>query len=226
MPGYYVHLAACKPEIRKSISFVHGVEAPDILKKYFKLYGISGAKSKYNNLLKTTNMPDFQKFEKRIQQKEVMGAGTGLHYGLSSKPDTKLCWDSLSEEEKNQPFYRGYVWHLLTDYKIYQALDIDAKFLKFMEANKEKSQEEIANLKKEEVKKLHDDWDKTNQRIRETYPDVQLTPEVKELGVVQFIKEGPLFYVNWNVLKQTIDYLRNFDPLKGDMDLMVKEMMK
>lgn len=104
MPGYYVHLAACKPEARKSISFVHGVEAPDILKKYFKLYGISGAKSKYNNLLKTTNMPDFQKFEKRIQQKEVMGAGTGLHYGLSSKPDTKLCWDSLSEEEKNQPF--------------------------------------------------------------------------------------------------------------------------
>lgn len=95
-----------------------------------------------------------------------------------------------------------------------------------MEANKEKSPKELAELKKEEVKKLHDDWNKTNQKIRETYPDVQLTPEVEELGVVQFIKEGPLFYVNWNVLKQTIDYLQNFNPLKGDMDLIVKEMMK
>lgn len=68
MPGYYVHLATCRPEMRKIISFVHGVEAPDILKKYFKLYGLSGAKEKYNSTLKTASMPDFQQFEERIQR--------------------------------------------------------------------------------------------------------------------------------------------------------------
>ncbi len=226
MPGYYVHSAVCNPVTRKNLSFVRGVEAPDILKKYFKLYGLPGAKEKYNDTLKTVDMPDFTELEERIQQKEIMGAGTGLHYGLSSQPDVLLCWNSLSTEEQKQPFYRGYVWHLLTDYKIYQVLDIDAKFVEFMEANKDKSQEEMVELKKQEVKKLHTDWDKTNQKIKDTYPEVWLTPEVEELGIVQFIKEGPLFYVDWEALKQTIDYLRSFDPLHGDMDAIIAEIIK
>lgn len=226
MPGYYVHLSSCRPETRKNLSFIRGVEAPDILKKYLKLYGLSGAREKYNSVLKTEDMPDFKKLEDRIQQKEAMGAGTGLHYGLSSKPDIRLYWNSLSAEEQSLPFYRGYGWHLLTDYKIYQVLDIDAKFAEFMEANKDKSQEEMAELKKQEVKKLHSDWNKTNQKIKETYPGVILTPEVEELGVVQFIKEGPLFYVDWDVLKQTIGYLRTFDPLYGDMNAIITELIK
>ena len=226
MPGYYVHSAVCNPNTRENLSFRRGVEAPDILKKYFKLHGIAGAKENYNTFLKTADMPDFSNLEERIQQKEVMGAGTGLHYGLSSKPDVMLCWNSLSPEERSQPFYRGYIWHLLTDYKIYQVLDIDAKFAKFMEINKGKSQEEITELKKQEVKKLHDDWDKTNQKIKDTYPDVSITPEVEELGVVQFIEEGPLFYVDWDALKQTIDYLRSFDPLNGNMDAIIAIIMQ
>lgn len=226
MPGYYVHAAVCNPITRKNLSFVRGVEAPDILKKHFKLYGLSGAKEKYNNILKTADMPDFKDLEERIQQKEAMGAGTGLHYGLSSKPDVLLCWNSLSPEKQKQPFYRGYVWHLLTDYKIYQVLNIDAKFVEFMTLNKDKSQEEIAELKKQEVKKLHTDWDKTNQKIKDTYPEVWLTPEVEELGVVQFIKEGPLFYVDWDALKHTIDYLRSLDPLYGDMTTIIAEITK
>lgn len=226
MPGYYVHFSVCNPIARTNLSFVHGVEAPDILKKYFKLYGLEGVKNRYNNILKTDDMPDFEKFEERIQQKEVSEAGTGLHYGWSSNPDIMLCWNSLTAKEQMQPFYRGYVWHLLTDYKIYQILDIDAKFAELMEANKDKSQEEMAEIEKREVKKLHDDWDKTNQKIKDSYPDVSITPEVEELGVVQFFKEGPLFYVDWDALKQTIDYLRNFEPLHGDMNAIIAEIMK
>ena len=95
-----------------------------------------------------------------------------------------------------------------------------------MEINKGKSQEEITELKKQEVKKLHDDWNKTNQKIKDTYLDVSITPEVEELGVVQFIEEGPLFYVDWDALKQTIDYLRSFDPLYGNMDAIIAIIMQ
>ena len=34
MPGYYLHLAACKESSLENRSFVLGVEAPDMLKKH------------------------------------------------------------------------------------------------------------------------------------------------------------------------------------------------
>lgn len=104
MPGYYLHLAACNSAVKNNRSFILGVEAPDILKKYVKLYGMEGARDKYNNL-KTDEMPSFESFEKRLMQKEVSGAGTGLHYGMSSNPDIMLYWTTLNDEERNNPFY-------------------------------------------------------------------------------------------------------------------------
>ena len=86
MPGYFVHFAACRPILLKDCSFVLGVEAPDILKKYYSMYGIEGAREKYNKL-KTDNMPDFSVFESRICQKEKDGYRNGLHYGVSRSPD-------------------------------------------------------------------------------------------------------------------------------------------
>lgn len=73
MPGYYVHSAVCNPNTRENLSFRRGVEAPDILKKYFKLHGIAGAKENYNTFLKTADMPDFSNLEERIQQKRSHG---------------------------------------------------------------------------------------------------------------------------------------------------------
>lgn len=76
-----------------------------------------------------------------------------------------------------------------------------------------------------ERKKLHADWDKTNALVRDTYLEVTLPDEVKELGVVQFIEEGELVYVDWHILKDTIDYLRTFDPLGGDMDSIIEDVL-
>lgn len=224
MPGYYVHFATCGKDSLKNRSFVLGVEAPDILKKYVKIYGgIQGTHDKYDSL-RTNEMPNFAELQPRVLQKERADSNEGLHYGLSSNPDVWACWLNLSEEQKINPFYRGYVWHLLTDVLIYARLNIDAKFQEFLKKNE--GNPDIEELRKVEVKKLHADWDKTNALIRDTYPDITLPDEVKELGVVQFIDEGNLVYVDWHILKETIDYLKNFDPLNGDMYCIIENILK
>lgn len=223
MPGYYLHLAACGGHSLENRSFVLGVEAPDILKKHVKFCsGIEGAHAKYDSL-RTSEMPKYCELQPRIQQKETAKSNEGLHYGLSSQPDVNACWSSLSEMQRASPFYRGYVWHLLTDAIMYGRLDIDAKFQKILDENK--GHPDIEELKKGEVKKLHTDWDKTNAHVRNTYPEVVLPDEVKELGVVQFITEGDLVYVDWPLLKETIDYLRTFDPLNGDMESIIENVL-
>ncbi len=224
MPGYYLHLAACKESSLENRSFVLGVEAPDMLKKHVKFCGgIEAARTKYESLC-TSEMPEYGELQPRILQKENAENNDGLHYGFSSNPDIKECWSGLSETQKANPFYKGYVWHLLTDAIIYGRLDIETKLKKVLQENQDSSG--IDELYKAERKKLHDDWDKTNALVRKNYPEVTLTEEVKELGVVKFITEGELVYVDWNLLKGTIDYLRKFDPLNGDMDFIIKEVME
>ena len=194
MPGYMLHLAACNEEVLKNRSFVVGVEAPDILKKHFKIYGdIDKARDKYNLSLKTEDMPDYSELEERVQQKEQKGMTEGLHYGVSSSPDIKLFWNSLSIKQRKMLFYKGYAWHLLTDAIMYDRLDIDSKF----------------------DKKL----------VRDTYKGIELPAEVEELGSVKFIDDGELEYVDWDTLKETIDYLRTFDPINGDMDSIIEAVL-
>jgi hypothetical protein len=60
--------------------------------------------------------------------------------------------------------------------------------------------------------------------VRERYPGVELTPEVEELNVVGF-ETGELIYVDWRLLKETIDFLRTIDPLNGNMDLIIKGVL-
>lgn len=221
MPGYYLHLAACGGNLLKNRSFVLGVEAPDILKKHLKDAGgdIKKARSKYDSLC-TGDMPDYSDFEVRVQQKEVRGKLDGMHYGKSSSTNVRAFWSQLSVEQRNASFYRGYAWHLLTDTIMYAKLDIDARFAKVL-GDKLYDEE----LRWKEVEKLHLDWDKTNTLVRMTYPDVTLTPEVEELNVVGF-EEGELVYVDWHILKETIDFLRTFDPLCGDMDAIIEEILQ
>lgn len=216
MAGYYIHLAACNPEARKNLSFVRGVEAPDILKVYFKLYGAEGAREKYNSL-KLEGMPEYDRLEERVLQEEKIGSKTGLHYGVSSKPDVWMFWNSLTSEEKKNPFYRGYVWHLLTDLTIYAMLKIEYKYAYVLGVNK--YHPDMEAFQREELNKLHADWDKTNSKVRDTYPDVVLPPEVEELGVVRFIEDDYFDYVDWETVKTTIDYFREFDPLDDSTDI-------
>lgn len=210
MPGYYIHYAACSSDARENLSFLRGLEAPDILKKHFKIYGIDGAREKYNSF-KTPEMPEYEVLVDRIQQKEKMGSLDGLHYGVSSQPGVWQFWKSLCIEDKENPFYKGYFWHLLTDLLVYDLLGIDEKFQYVIEQNK--GIMDIDELREKETKKLHEDWDRLNARVRDNFPDVILSPEVIELNVVKFIEGGNFAYVNPRAVYKAIINLRKFDPL-------------
>jgi len=223
MPGYYVHLASSNPLARKSRSFVCGVEAPDLLKTYFKSYGLVGAKKKYD-AIKTNEMPDFSSFRCRLQQEEQNGIPEGMHYGWSSSPDIFCYWNSLTLEQKKNPFYIGYLWHLLTDLLLYTYLDIDAKFVEFNA--KHSNDKNLQFLVEQEVKKLHTDWDITNAKIRDTYGDVLIPPEIRELGIVKFINCNRTSYVDWDVMKSIIDYMRSFNPLMENLEEVIPTVMR
>ena len=225
MPGYLVHYATVKPELLVNRSFMLGVEAPDILKKHLKIYGIDGARCKYN-WIKTSIMPNYARFEKRILESETISSTTGLHYGTSSNPNVWLCWNELLEEEKNNLFFRGYIWHLLTDYIIYKRLEITKKFTESLIQFKDAPN--LEELQKKAKNKLHTDWDKTNSKVKATYPEVVLPEEVIELDVVKYVDSGELTYVDWLVLKSTIDFLRTFDPVNAtssEMEDMIYEII-
>lgn len=222
MPGYYVHLAASNQNARKNRSFVFGVEMPDLLKSYFKLYGLDNTRKKYNSI-KTLEMPDFSYFETRVQQQENNLSNSGMHYGWSSSPDIMCYWNSLTKYEKQNPFYIGYLWHLLTDLFMYKYLDIETKFNYFAEQHK--YDKNISELMTVEYEKLHSDWDKTNAKIKSIYPDVVLTPEIVELDVVKFINDDHTDYIDWNIIKSITDYMRIINPLEQDISTIIDEIM-
>lgn len=222
IPGYYVHLATVNPKVRENRSFIYGVEMPDLLKKYFKTYGLNGAKEKYESI-KTNEMPDFSTFKLRIQQTEKSNCRDGLHYGLSSNPDFMYFWNNLNEEQKKNPFYIGYLWHLLTDLLMYTYLDIEAKIDRFTKVHADS--ENLFELKNLEYKKLHNDWNKTNSKICDMYPDVILPPEIQELGIVKFVNEGQLSYVDWKVIQSLINYMRAFNPLEEDINAIIENFI-
>lgn len=225
MPGYLLHYAAVKPELFVNRSFMLGVEAPDILKKHIKIYGIDGARCKYN-WLRTAEMPCYERLEERASQSETPDSANGLHYGVSSNPNIWACWSELTDEEKNNPFFRGYVWHLLTDYIIYKRLDINQKFTEILMPFKD--EQNFAEIQKKAKNELHQDWDKTNFRVKETYPEIVLSGEVIDLDVVKYINDEKLIYINWPVLKSTIGFLRTFDPLNAtpsEMEDIMQEII-
>lgn len=221
MPGYYVHLATANAKARQNQSFICGVETPDLLKYYFKTYGMLSAEEKYN-ALKTKDMPHFDIFKERLKQKETTLNNKGLHYGLSSNPDILTFWNGLNEKEKNNPFYRGYLWHLLTDLLVYSYLDIDNRIEKNLRKIKKKDRSILRN---QEIKKLHDDWDKTNYKIITLYPDIILPKEIEELNIVHFINNEKTFYVNFDIIKVLIDYMQLMNPLDDDISNIIETVM-
>ena len=204
MPGYYVHLASSNPKARRDISFVKGVEMPDLLKTYYKLYGLDKTREKYNEI-KTPDMPDFSFFERRVQEKDLPSYENGMHYGPSANPNVRLFWNSLTEEEKQNPFYRGYLWHLITDLYTKQVLgiydDIDSDL-------------------------LHQDWDRLNIYIKDFYPSVKLPREIEELHRITYKDDNIFNYVDPINMKEIIDYLSSFDILNGDVDAIIDEIVE
>lgn len=215
MPGYYMHLAASNPTARKNKSFTYGLEMPDLLKSYLKRYGIKETEDKYNKL-KTREMPEFIMLKTRLQQKETKENNLGLHYGLSSNPDIKYYWNSLTKEQQTNPFYIGYLWHLLTDLITYKYIDIETKLSEI----KDSSTLEL------EINELHKDWDKTNAKIKQQYKDVELPQEIEELKIVKFEEKSPTKYIEWETIKKIIDMLRKNNTLEENVEMVVKKLLK
>ena len=222
MPGYLIHLASCQTKLLKNRSFVLGVEAPDLLKKYYKMTkDINEVQKKYETL-KTEDMPDFERLSKRIKQQESKHSDSGLHFGVSSKPNIDACMEDLTEEEKQKPFWKGYLWHLLTDAIIYHQLDIERIFEEVLEPYK--NDHNFKKLRQETIATLHSDWDKTNLLVRLKYPEIRLPREIEELKDVEF-KKGDPEYVDWKVLESSIDLLRRFDPLNKDIKVLIDSLI-
>lgn len=204
MPGYYVHLAASNSNARRNISFIKGVLMPDLLKTYYKLYGLDKTREKYNEI-KTFDMPNFDFFERRVQEKDSIDFENGMHYGPSANPNVYSFWGSLTEEERKNPFYRGYLWHLLTDLYTKQVLGIYSDI--------------DSNL-------LHQDWDQLNIYIKDFYPSVKIPEEIIELGKIIYKDNNIFNYVDPYNIKEIIDYLSSFDVINGDIDSIMKEIVE
>lgn len=220
MPGYLIHYAVCGGKSLKNRDFVLGVEAPDLLKKYYKMYG-DGASQKWNSIIHESSAPAYLEFELRTQHVEIYGLDSGLHYGISSFPGVREYWDSLHSMKHYRPFYRGYLWHLLTDKLIYAYLDIDSKFSEELNKN---NGSDVVKFKEKQREKLHEDWDIINSKVHKRYPEIVLTPEVEELGVVKYKDEGNLTYVDEKILFTLISYMRTIDPMECDMDSVIDDI--
>ena len=206
MPGYLIHFASCYPGSLSSQSFRIGVEAPDLLKTYYKRFGLNGARKKWETL-RISGIPSFERFEKRVQQPPLKGSSDGLHFGKSSSPDLNAFWNSLSMPEQYSPFWRGYLWHLVTDKVFYKKLNIESLFKKKMAEAHGKNSLEHARAE------LHKDWDRTNSIVLARFPHLCIPLEIQELNVINFIEDRNFCYVSELILIDTIEYLRKFDPL-------------
>ena len=211
MPGYFIHLASCHKKARENKTFRLGVETPDLLKTYYRL-GPQIAKIKYTNL-KTDLMPDFDVFLKNLNQKERENKNEGMHFGISGNPHVLYFWQNLTTEQQNNPFYRGYLWHLLTDLLIYTYLDWNYKLNQYVKQNLG-SWEEAINL-------LHIDWDKTNKKIQDLYPDIVIPPEIQELNIINYLDSSNLTFINLNMIIELINFLANFNPLEEDINNII-----
>lgn len=203
MPGYVIHLAACNYAELGYPGYQKGILAPDILKEWYKTKGsLEAVHLKYDQW-KTTEMPEFELLAERINQKERLGSSEGLHYGLSTNPDIEAFMQDPNVNI-SIAFWSGYHDHLYTAKKIYQALKIDQKFSEIWEEIKN-----LPNAKeiyRQEVEKLHNDWDVINKRYLKKY-NIVLPWEVFELDVVKF-KDGETTYVDVQILDEVVEDLR------------------
>ena len=126
-----------------------------------------------------------------------------MHYGSSDVPNIRSFWDRFTIEEKNNPFYRGYLWHLLTDFYAYQTLKIFSGV---------------------DINLLHADWDRINVYIKKAYPDLEMTKEIKELNLLSYIDDNVFNYVDPVKMMQIIEYLNKFDMLNGDPSAIISEI--
>ena len=230
MHSYFQYWASACPEAKQVRAFVIGLEIPDLLKDYRKKYkiGLAEANAVYEALQKETDgLPDFSKyFSERLMQKERLGSSFGMHFGKKLCPNVKAFWNWVPDSEKANPFWRGYLWHLISDRVINPRLNINQK-IKTLSETKKISQKELGTFMQEEVTPiLEKDLHKVNILLSDAYSDVQMTPEVEELGItLHAYPDMELSFIDWNVFIQSIDWLRSYDPLASNIDDTIEEIL-
>lgn len=230
MHSYFQYWASACPEAKQVRAFVIGLEIPDLLKDYRKKYknGLAEANAVYKTLQEETNgLPDFSKyFSERLMQKERLGSSFGMHFGKKSCPNVKAFWNWVLDSEKANPFWRGYLWHLISDCVINPRLNIDQK-IKELSETQDISQNELGNFMKQATRILGEDYYKVNALLSDTYNDVHMTPEVEQLGtnLQAHAPNMELSLIDWNVFIQSVGWLRSYDPLAPNIDDTIEEIL-
>lgn len=230
MHSYFQYWASACPEAKQVRAFVIGLEIPDLLKDYRKKYknGLAEANAEYSILQEETDgLPDFSKyFSERLMQKERLGSSFGMHFGKKLCPNVKAFWNWVPDSQKANPFWRGYLWHLISDRVINPRLNINQK-IKTLSETKKISQKELGTFMQEEVTPiLEKDLHKVNILLSDAYSDVQMTPEVEELGItLHAYPDMELSFIDWNVFIQSVGWLRSYDPLAPNIDDTIEEIL-
>ena len=230
MHSYFPYWASACPEAKQVRAFVIGLEIPDLLKDYRKKYknGLAEANAEYSILQEETDgLPDFSKyFSERLMQKERLGSSFGMHFGKKLCPNVKAFWNWVPDSQKANPFWRGYLWHLISDRVINPRLNINKK-IKTLSETKKISQKELGTFMQEEVTPiLEKDLHKVNILLSDAYSDVQMTPEVEELGItLHAYPDMELSFIDWNVFIQSVGWLRSYDPLAPNIDDTIEEIL-
>lgn len=230
MHSYFPYWASACPEAKQVRAFVIGLEIPDLLKDYRKKYknGLAEANAEYSILQEETDgLPDFSKyFSERLMQKERLGSSFGMHFGKKLCPNVKAFWNWVPDSQKANPFWRGYLWHLISDRVINPRLNINQK-IKTLSETKKISQKELGTFMQEEVTPiLEKDLHKVNILLSDAYSDVQMTPEVEELGItLHAYPDMELSFIDWNVFIQSVGWLRSYDPLAPNIDDTIEEIL-
>ena len=159
-------------------------------------------------------------------QKERLGSSFGMHFGKKLCPNVKAFWNWVPDSQKANPFWRGYLWHLISDRVINPRLNINQK-IKTLSETKKISQKELGTFMQEEVTPiLEKDLHKVNILLSDAYSDVQMTPEVEELGItLHAYPDMELSFIDWNVFIQSVGWLRSYDPLAPNIDDTIEEIL-
>lgn len=227
MPGAKVHDATGTKEKMTSILYRLGLNAPDDLKGLSKYYGDNPQQlvdrySQYQlsdeekRMLPTAKQLNFLRNITHLTPpifKEKNGKKTIVQHtdraelaeilqGKGSK------FGDLSFMDLNNPFWQGYVTHLVGDRIVYGTDDC-VDMTKFVEDSKNPS------IGPEEARtRLHADWDCINQILEDEF-GIDILPHIEEKGIVKYIDDVPT-YVNRDALIDAIDTVRG---ITSEMDM-------
>lgn len=234
MPGAKVHDATGTKEKMVSLLYRIGLNAPDDLNGLSRYYGndVQQLINRYSQY----KLSDKEKMRLPTEkQLKVLKNITHLTPPVfSEKNGEKIMvqytdraeleeiiqgknskFGDLSFIDLNNPFWQGYVTHLVGDKIIYGSSDcVD------MEKFKKDSNDQTIGYENARAR-LHKDWDCVNQILQDKF-GIKILPHIEEKGVVKYI-EGVPTYVNTEALLKAIENIRDITS-EMEMNTIIKKV--